>query len=177
MTPPGQSEPPRGRGTALTEEPPSTATALTSELAGIGRELMTCDPAQLAAAPVEWLFHACYPGIPEAVSTARHQVAAALAGVPCAGDVVYALSEVASNAVLHSRSGLPGGHFTVAVDVLPGALAAVMVTDQGGPWAGRATDTYPHGLEIVRQLSASVHIDGDEDGHTIWVLFPWQAKG
>jgi serine/threonine-protein kinase RsbW len=158
-------------------DPPATAAALTAELAGTGLGLMTRDPAQPAAAPVERLFRASYPGIPEAVSAARHQVAAALAGVPCAEDVVYALSEVASNAVVHSRSGLPGGHFTVAVDVLPGALAAVMVTDQGGPWAGRAADTYPHGLEIVRQLAASVRIDGDEDGRTIWVLFPWAAEG
>src|SRR5437016_397853 len=65
MTPPGQSEPPRGRGTALTEEPPSTATALTSELAGTALDLMMRDPAQPAAALAERLFHASYPGIPE----------------------------------------------------------------------------------------------------------------
>jgi len=177
MTPPGQSEPLHGWGTALTADPPSTATALTSELARTGLSLMTCAPAQSASSPVERRFHASYPGIPEAVSTARHQVAAALAGVPCAGDVVYALSEVASNAVVHSRSGLPGGHFTVAAEVLPGALAAVMVTDQGGPWAGRTADSYPHGLEIVRRLAATVRIDGDEYGRTILVLFPWEAKG
>jgi serine/threonine-protein kinase RsbW len=158
-------------------DPLSTATVLTSELAGSGLDVMRCDPAQLAAAPVERRFRASYPGIPEAVGVARHQVAAALAGVPCAEDVVYALSEVASNAVLHSRSGMPGGHFTVAIDVLPPALAAVTVTDQGGPWAGRAADTYPHGLEIVRQLAASVRIDGDERGRTIRVVFPWKAKG
>jgi anti-sigma regulatory factor (Ser/Thr protein kinase) len=177
MTPPGQSEPLHGRGTALTAEPPRTATALASELARTELDLMTCDPAQPPAAPVERLFHASYPGIPEAVRAARRHVAAALAGVPCAGDVVYALSEVASNAVVHSRSGLPGGHFTVVADVLPGALAAIMVTDQGGPWADRAADTYPHGLEIVRRLAASLRIDGDEHGRTIWVLFPWEAKG
>ena len=35
----------------------------------------------------------------------------------------------------------------------------------------------PHGLEIVRRAAASVLIDGDEDGRTIWVLLPWEAKG
>jgi hypothetical protein len=55
-------------------------------------------------------------------------------------------------------------------------LAAVVVTDQGGPWAGRAADTYPHGLEIVRTMATEVRVDGDDDGRTIRVIFPWAAS-
>jgi hypothetical protein len=33
-----------------------------------------------------------------------------------------------------------------------------------GAWTGRAADTYPHGLAIVRELAASVRILGDEHG-------------
>jgi anti-sigma regulatory factor (Ser/Thr protein kinase) len=119
------------------------------------------------------LFWASYPGVPEAVTAARHHVADALAGTPCIDDALFALTEVAANAVLHTRSGRPGGWFTVAADVVPGVLAAIVVTDQGGPWARRAADTYPHGLEIVRTMATEVRVDGDEDGRTIWVIFAW----
>jgi len=122
------------------------------------------------------LFWASYPGLPEAVTAARHHVAQALAGAPCAEDALFAVSEVAANAVVHSRSGRPGGWFTVAADVVPGVLAAVVVTDQGGPWAGRAADTYPHGLEIVRAMATEVRVDGDDDGRTVWVIFPWEVS-
>jgi anti-sigma regulatory factor (Ser/Thr protein kinase) len=122
------------------------------------------------------LFWASYPGVPEAVRTARHHVTQTLAGVPRIDDLAFAVSEVATNAVLHSRSGQPGGWFTVAADVVPGVLAAVVVTDQGGPWAGRAADTYPHGLEIVATMATEVRVDGDDDGRTIWVIFPWEAS-
>jgi serine/threonine-protein kinase RsbW len=122
------------------------------------------------------LFWASYPGAPEAVRAARHHVAQALAAVPCIEDVAFAVSEIATNAVLHSRSGQPGGWFTVAADVVPGVLAAVVVTDQGGAWAGRAGDTYPHGLEIVRTMATEVRVDGDDDGRTIRVIFGWEAS-
>ena len=122
------------------------------------------------------LFWASYPGVPEAVTAARHHVAQVLAGAPCIDDALFALTEIAANAVLHTRSGQPGGWFTVAADVVPGVLAAVVVTDQGGPWAGRATDTYPHGLEIVAAMATEVRVDGDEDGRTIWVIFPWTVS-
>src|SRR3954453_14610070 len=88
------------------------------------------------------LFWASYPGVPEAVRAARHHVTQTLAAVPCIDDLAFAVSEVATNAVLHSRSGQSGGWFSVAADVVHGVLAAVVVTDQGGPWAGREADTY-----------------------------------
>ena len=122
------------------------------------------------------LFWASYPGVPEAVTAARRHVAQALAGVPSVDDAVFAVSEATANAVVHSRSGQPGGWFTVAAEVVPGVLAAVVVTDQGGAWSGRAADTYPHGLEIVRTMATEVRVDGDEDGRTVWVIFPWEVS-
>jgi anti-sigma regulatory factor (Ser/Thr protein kinase) len=122
---------------------------------------------------VERVFQVSHPGVPEAVSQVRHQVAAALAGVPAADDAVWCLGEVATNAVVHTRSGQPGGSFAVAADVYPGALVAIVVTDQGGPWTGRAADTYPHGLDVVRQLATEVRIDGDDNGRSVWVILPW----
>jgi anti-sigma regulatory factor (Ser/Thr protein kinase) len=131
------------------------------------------DPARRAGGPAEQVLQLTYPGVPEAVGQARHQVAAALAGVPAADDAVWCLGEVASNAVVHTRSGQPGGTFAVAADVYPGVLVAIMVTDQGGPWIGRAADSYPHGLKVVRQLATEVHIDGDDNGRSVRVVLPW----
>jgi hypothetical protein len=150
------------------------APAVTSGPAGTGQDLNAAGLPRRVS--LQRVHHASYPGVPEAVRAARHHVAGALAGVPAAEDAVYALSEVASNAVLHSRSGHPGGWFTVAADIVPGALVAVVVTDQGGPWKDGGPDFYPHGLQIVRELAAAVWIDGGEGGRTVWTLFPWQAR-
>lgn len=130
------------------------------------------DPARRAGGSVERVFQRSYPGVPEAVRDVRHQVAVVLAGIPAAGDAVWCLGEVVTNAIVHSGSGQPGGSFTVAADVRQGALIAIAVTDQGGPWTGRDTDTYPHGLDIVRSLATEVRIDGDDNGRTVWVVLP-----
>jgi serine/threonine-protein kinase RsbW len=114
-------------------------------------------------------------GAPESVGELRHQVTEALAGIPCAQDAVYALNEVATNAVVHSRSG-GDGVFTVAVDVVPGSLVEFTVTDQGGPWQEGGPDFYLHGLGIVREMAAKVQVEGGEDGRTVRVSFPWEAR-
>jgi two-component sensor histidine kinase len=116
-----------------------------------------------------------YPGKPEWVSRLRHQVTEALAGIPCAQDAIYALNEVATNAVVHSRSG-QGGQFTVAVVVFAGSQVEFAVTDQGGPWQEGGPDFYLHGLGIVREIAAKVQVVGGEDGRTVRVSFPWEAR-
>jgi two-component sensor histidine kinase len=89
-------------------------------------------------------------------------------------DAVFCLGEVVTNAVVHSRSGRPGGYVTVTADVLPGVLVALAVADAGGTWTGREADTYPHGLEIARELALFTRIDGDELGRTVWVVLAWE---
>jgi two-component sensor histidine kinase len=125
---------------------------------------------------VERVLSAAYPGVAEAVGQARRQLAKALAGIPSAEDAVFCLSEVVTNAIVHSRSGQPGGQFTVTADVLAGALVVLAVDDDGGPWTGRAADTYPHGLEIAREMAISVRVDGDDDGRTVWVVLAWEPS-
>jgi serine/threonine-protein kinase RsbW len=169
MRPAGQSAPRRGHGTALAA-PPAGAPAIAGEPAlGLVAAVLPCREGGRR------VLHASYPGVPKSVRAARHQAEAALAGIPCAQDAVYALSEVAGNAVVHTRSGRDGGQFTVDVDVFPGSLVALAVTDQGGPWQESGPDFYPHGLEIVRGLAAAVRIDGGQDGRTVRVIFGWQA--
>jgi hypothetical protein len=131
-------------------------------------------PARRPGEAVGRVLNATYAGVPESVGEARHRLAAALAGVPVAEDAVFCLGEVATNAVVHSRSGRPGGRFTVTASVLPGALVVLTVADEGGTWTGREADTYPHGLEIAREMALFLRIDGDELGRTVWVVLAWE---
>src|ERR1700758_3692537 len=60
-------------------------------------------------------------------------VAGRLDGGRPADDALLCVSELATNAVLHSRSGRPGGRFTVCAATRPGRVR-VAVADEGGPW-------------------------------------------
>jgi len=92
-------------------------------------------------------------------------------------DVLVCTSELAANAVLHSRSGLPGGHFSVEVAVYPEQSVWVAVADSGGPWSERGNrDEYTEcgrGLLIVSALSADMGITGDARGRTAWFCRGW----
>ena len=50
-----------------------------------------------------------FPGTPEAVSAVRAWVAGFVPGSAVADDVALITSELVTNAVLHTASGLPGG--------------------------------------------------------------------
>jgi two-component sensor histidine kinase len=125
---------------------------------------------------IERVLDASFPGLPESVKDARRQLAEVATGIPVADDVLLCLSEIATNAVLYTRSGRPGGEFTVTVDVLAGVLLALAVADQGGPWIGREADTYSHGLEIVRELALLMRVEGDADGRIVHVIFPLSGE-
>ncbi|HET7243996.1 MAG TPA: ATP-binding protein [Streptosporangiaceae bacterium] len=108
------------------------------------------------------------------VRAARRFLAGLLDGCPAAGDAVLCVSELATNAVLHSRSGRPGGGFTVRATRQPGS-ARVEVTDEGGPW-GHERDgdgQSGRGLLIVGELASRW---GREDGagrRTVWFELDW----
>ncbi|WP_067469411.1 hypothetical protein [Actinomadura macra] len=52
------------------------------------------------------------------------------AGTPIASDVGFVVTELATNAARHTRSGQHGGRFTV--ELVLGGLAYIGVTDLGG---------------------------------------------
>ena len=97
---------------------------------------------------------------------------------PVADEAVLCLSELASNAVLHSESRRPGGTFTVRAEVAPGDHVGIEVQDQGGPWREQPHDGgRPHGLAIVRGLAADSGTDGDElTGWIVWARIDWTGR-
>jgi serine/threonine-protein kinase RsbW len=120
---------------------------------------------------------AAYPGTPENISAARASMRTLLEGCPRADDIVLCVSELATNAVLHSRSRLHDGSFTVRGKASPGDYCLIEVGDDGGPW--KPTVSEPgrgHGLAIVQALSDDWGIDGDHGGRKVWARFHWSQS-
>jgi len=109
-----------------------------------------------------------YPGRPDQVQRARKDVARHLAGHPATDDAVLIVSELASNAILHSHS--KGQSFTVRAETFPDYLW-LEVEDLGGPWHLQPPDpARPHGLDVVEALTGPDNwgVDGCEAGRVVW---------
>jgi anti-sigma regulatory factor (Ser/Thr protein kinase) len=97
------------------------------------------------------------PGRPEAAAGARDFAGKVLAGYPAAGDAIAALNELVTNAVQHSRSGLPGGTLEVRLTITAASVLAEVV-DEGplGPPAPVSRDRFAErgrGLVVVEALT------------------------
>ncbi len=97
------------------------------------------------------------PGRPEAAAGARDFAGKVLAGYPAAGDAITALNEMVTNAVQHSRSGLPGGSLEVRLTVTDASvLAEVLDAGPLGVPAVTSRDTFAErgrGLVLVEALT------------------------
>jgi len=91
-----------------------------------------------------------YQGREDQVRLVRRAMAECLAGCPAADDATLIVSELASNAILHSASR--GRFFTIRAE-LHKDYVRVEVEDLGGPWRGRQHDGRPHGLDVVEALT------------------------
>jgi serine/threonine-protein kinase RsbW len=119
---------------------------------------------------------ATYPGSSEQVSAVRADLRSLLQDCPMADEVILCASELAANAVLHSRSRLPGGTFTVRVRINPCDHAQIEVEDNGGPWTpGTRGCTGHHGLDIVNALATDWGIN-DHTTSIIWARFDWPDR-
>lgn len=131
---------------------------------------------QRPEAPEKVTFERGYPG---AASQARHMradLAEITAACPVADDLILMASELAANATTHSRSGQPGGRFTVRADLYPGEYARVEVSDQGGEWTEpKPDDERGRGLAIVAAIAGNGNwgIDGDAACHVVWFRLDW----
>ena len=123
-------------------------------------------------------FTRVFHGRADQVSQARHEVARHLSacGCPRTDDVVLVLSELASNAVLHSAS--TGKSFTVRTELFP-TYIQVEVEDLGGQWIHKHPDeTRPHGLDVVEALAGPGNWgrDGSERGRVVWCRLDLPAQ-
>ncbi|MDQ2875453.1 MAG: helix-turn-helix domain-containing protein [Actinomycetota bacterium] len=78
-------------------------------------------------------------GRPDQVREARAFLRGILGGCPVADAALLVCSELAANAVQHSRSARTGGAFTIRAQLWPGAWAWVEVQDDGGRWEPGST--------------------------------------
>jgi anti-sigma regulatory factor (Ser/Thr protein kinase) len=113
-----------------------------------------------------------FPATPAHVREARRFLAGILNGHQKADDASVCLSELATNAIVHSRSRQPGGSFTVRAH-LHGHCLRVDVCDQGGPWHSptrtSADEQNGRGLLVVGQLASRWGCEGHSRyGWTVW---------
>jgi anti-sigma regulatory factor (Ser/Thr protein kinase) len=126
-------------------------------------------------------FERSYAGTEDQVRHVRADLASIVKGCPLADDFILLASELATNAVVHSESGQPGGTFSVRAEIRSGDYAWLEVEDQGGPWIRQDPDE-EHGRGLV--LVANLAGDGNwavEDGRTsgtraIWVWLDWGSS-
>jgi anti-sigma regulatory factor (Ser/Thr protein kinase) len=136
----------------------------------------------VATAGSTWLlrYARSYPGRADQVRRVRAFLREALADWPRADDAVALASELAANACLHSRSGIPGGMFTVRAEVCEGDYLYIAVQDEGGPWDPHPDDVLPqHGLDVVQAIAGPAHwgVSGDAAGRMVWARLPWPGTG
>ncbi|MFC4009136.1 ATP-binding protein [Nonomuraea purpurea] len=116
------------------------------------------------------------PGVGASVSLLRLCVGRILtaAGHRDVDDVRLVVSELATNAVSHSRSGRPGGFVILEVSAIGDALARVEVIDEGGitiprPRQAGEGEGNGRGLHLVDELSVRWGVDpGPLGGCVVW---------
>ncbi len=113
-----------------------------------------------------------FPARADQVSHARRLLASILDGHQWADDALVCVSELVTNAIVHSRSHQPGGTFTVRAQ-LSSQYLRVEVCDQGGPWhtptRTSADGQNGRGLLIVSQLATRWGCEGhSQTGWNVW---------
>ena len=124
-----------------------------------------------------------FPGQLDQVGHARRFVARVLDGCPVADDALLCASELASNAVRHTRTGR-NGKFQVVV-WRGRASACVAVLDDGSDTIPTPCPSRPgrlaesgHGLLTVQTLAAwwghHTYRDGSTRGTAVWFRLDWK---
>lgn len=112
---------------------------------------------------------------PDQAREARQFLAGILDGGPATDDAVLCLSELVTNACMHSDSHEPGGKYTVRAQLNDGTLK-VEVSDSGGPWtwSDYPDEQHGRGLLIVAQLVQAWGRTGEAaSGWTVWYEMAW----
>jgi len=131
---------------------------------------------ETTSTPEAITFERDYAGSVSEAQHVRADLAKVAAECPAADELILVASELATNAVLHSRSGDPGRIFTVRVTLYLGEYVWVEVIDQGGPWVSDGPDDERgRGLTIVASIAGDGNwgIDGDTACRVAWFRLDW----
>jgi serine/threonine-protein kinase RsbW len=138
-----------------------------------------------AASPLPLWWSRRFPGEPPQVSKARSWVAELLPACDPLDELLIFASELATNAVTHTRSGEPGGWFDVEVTWSPKA-ARVVVGDQGSDEVptskassgdGGTDFETGRGLMLIDAMSADWGAVGDASARWLWADAAWRTRG
>jgi anti-sigma regulatory factor (Ser/Thr protein kinase) len=113
------------------------------------------------------------PGSPEEVSGIRAFIARTLARAPGVDSDAATLltSELVTNAIQHTDSGVPGGTVTVVVIGVPDGVLVEVIDDGSAETPIVKRDVYTaegHGLLLVQRLAARWGYLRDPAGTTVW---------
>jgi len=117
------------------------------------------------------------PGSREYVHEARAWTEHVLGESQGADDVVLVASELATNAIRHTASGLPGGTFTLRLAAFTNRWR-VRVDDAGGATEPQIQtvvddeDEVGRGLAMVASLSSTWGVLGDCNARGVWAEIP-----
>jgi anti-sigma regulatory factor (Ser/Thr protein kinase) len=118
------------------------------------------------------------PGRPEQVATARAFVARTLSSHQVGADYDAATlltSEIVTNAVQHTKSGVDGGTVTIVVIGVPHGVLVEIIDDGSAGTPVVKGDLYAaegHGLFLVQHLAAQWGYLRDPAGTTVWFHLP-----
>jgi anti-sigma regulatory factor (Ser/Thr protein kinase) len=135
--------------------------------------------AQTPRAPEAITFERDYRGTIDQAQHVRADLAKVAADCPVSDDLILLVSELSTNAILHSRSGHPDRTFTVRVILYPGDYAWGEVEDQGGAWtADELDDEHGRGLAIVAAVAGDGNwgIDGSAASRAAWFRLNWHVN-
>jgi anti-sigma regulatory factor (Ser/Thr protein kinase) len=148
-----------------------------------GHQALMATPAHwVPGSPAVW-WGRDFPGSAEQVRQARHWIEDVLPPCDRLADIVLLSSELCANAILHTRSGQPGGRFTVDVEWAAG-MTRVVVGDQGSPKAPAMTAKtaqapwtaeYGRGLWLVDELADDWGTAAHLGYRWVWIDMRWRA--
>jgi anti-sigma regulatory factor (Ser/Thr protein kinase) len=121
-------------------------------------------------------FERAYPGTISQPGKVRADLARFAAGFPAADSLILLVSELVTNAILHSRSGHPDGEFTVRATFYLDDCAWVKVIDAGGTWTpDKHNDEHGRGLAVVAGIAGNGNwgIEGDVTSRVAWFRLDW----
>lgn len=116
----------------------------------------------------ERMWEGVFPGTGDQARNVRSVIRALLGECRVADDVVLISSELAGNAVLHSRSGEPGGVFVVRLGHCGGWVRGA-VEDEGSCWDGDLAGSARErsGLFLVRELASACGVTAGHGCHRV----------